>query len=196
MTRAALVMGVVGVALCASFLSCADPVLSDAVQSLGPETSGVPKGPFHRAGQPCPTCHQEGGPASNFPYTVAGTIFAQPLRQVGVEGVEVRMTDSENTTHIAKTNCVGNFTVTDKQWLPKFPILVEIGKGNVRRSMRSAIGRSSSCTGCHSSSIEVANPLSQVGHIYLYATDEPGSPDGAVDCGGDGSINPIRPGTQ
>lgn len=190
MTRAALI--VAGTTLCASFLSCADPVLSDAVTALGPETSGVPKGEFHRAGQPCTTCHQEGGPASGFPYTVAGTVFAQPLRQVGVEGAEIRMTDAENTTHIATTNCVGNFKVTADQWSPKFPILVEIGKGNVRRSMRSAIWRDASCTGCHSSELDVANPLSQVGHIYLFATDEPGSPNGASDCAAD----PIRPGTK
>ena len=73
----------IGVLFLGSFLSCADPVLSDEVNAQGAETSGVDKGEFHRAGQPCVTCHQEGGPASGFPFTVAGTIFAQPkLRSV------------------------------------------------------------------------------------------------------------------
>jgi mono/diheme cytochrome c family protein len=174
-----------------TFTSCADPVLSDAVTALGPETSGVDKGAYHRAGQPCGTCHQEGGPASNSVFTVAGTVFAQPLRQVGVEGAEVRMTDADGTTHIAKTNCVGNFMVTPEEWPAKFPILVEIGKGAVRRSMRSAIGRDASCAGCHATGLEVADPLSQLPPIYLFATDEPGSPEGAADC----PVDPKRPGT-
>ena len=174
-----------------TFLSCADPVLSDAVSAQGNETSGIEKGPFHRAGQPCVTCHQEGGPASKFPYTVAGTVFAQPLRQVGVEKVEVRMTDSDGTKFTAKTNCVGNFMVTAGEWQPKFPILVEIAKNNVRRSMRSAIGREGSCAGCHTTDIMPADPLSTVGHIYLFASDEPGSPEGAADC----KVDPKRPGS-
>lgn len=191
MTRAALVIALFAIASSASFVSCADPVLSDAVDAQGAETSGISKGEFHRAGQPCVTCHQEGGPASSFPFTVAGTIFAQPKRQVGVEGVDVRMTDADGTTHTAKTNCVGNFMVTANQWSPKFPILVEVAKNNVRRSMRSAIGRDSSCAGCHASELQVADPLAQVGHIYLFAGDEPGQPEGAADC----SVDPKRAGT-
>lgn len=176
------------------FLSCADPVLSDAVSAQGNETSGIPKGEFHRAGQPCLVCHQEGGPASSFAYTVAGTVFAQPKRQVGVEKVEVRMTDSDGTKFTAKTNCVGNFKVTAAEWSPKFPILVEIAKNNVRRSMRSPIGRNGSCAGCHSTENDPPDPFSQLGHVYLFATDEPGSPEGAADCGG-GTIDPKRAGT-
>ena len=196
MTRPGLVTSSVAIAVavgsfCAPLLSCADPVLSDAVAAQGAETAGVEKGQYHRAGQPCGVCHQEGGPASSFPFSVSGTVFAQPLRQVGVEGVEIRLTDAERTTHIAKTNCVGNFMVKPEEWSPKFPILVEIGKGNVRRSMRSVIGREKSCSGCHSTELEVSDPLSQVGHIYLYATDEPGSPEGTPDC----PVDPKRPGT-
>lgn len=172
-------------------LSCGDPVLSDAIEKLGNETAGVEKGEYHRAGQPCGTCHQEGGPASDFPFTVAGTVFAQPLRQVGVESAEVRMTDADGTKHTAKTNCVGNFFVTASEWEPKFPILVEVAKDNVRRSMRSAIGRDASCAGCHASTLEPEDPLSQVGHIYLFAGDEPGSPEGAADC----KVDPKRVGT-
>ena len=175
-----------------TFLSCADPVLSDAVKAQGNETSGISTGEFHRAGQPCVTCHQEGGPASNVPFTVAGTVFAQPKRQVGVEKVEVRMTDADGTKFTATTNCVGNFKVTPGEWNPKFPILVEIAKNSVRRSMRSAIGRDGSCAKCHSTENDPPDPLSQLGHIYLFAGDEPGSPAGAADC----PVDPVRAGTQ
>jgi hypothetical protein len=191
MKRSLPIRRVVLGALVFAMASCADPVLSDAVDALGNETSGIDKGEFHRAGQPCATCHQEGGPASDFPFTVAGTVFAQPLRQVGVESAEVRMTDADGTKYTAKTNCVGNFFVTPSEWQPKFPILVEVGKNNVRRSMRSAIGRDASCASCHSSELEPADPLSQVGHIYLYGADEPGSPEGAADC----KVDPKRVGS-
>ena len=152
----------------ASFLSCADPVLSDKVDTLGNETSGVDKGQFHRAGQPCVTCHQEGGPASDSPFTVAGTVFAQPMRQIGVEGAEIRMTDADGTKHTAKTNCVGNFFVKADEWQPKFPILVEVAKGNNRRSMRSAIGREASCATCH---ILGLRDFGSPGQIRLYDTE-------------------------
>ena len=188
MTSRSIIAVALGVA---SFLSCADPVLSDAVSALGNETSGIPKGEFHRAGQPCVTCHQEGGPASDVPFTVAGTVFAQPMREVGVENAEVRMTDSDGTKYTAKTNCVGNFFVKPDDWQPKFPILVEVAKNNVRQSMKSAIGREGSCGGCHTVDLEPSDPLSQVGHIYLFGTDEPGSPEGAADC----SVDPKRVGT-
>jgi len=174
-----------------AIVSCADPVLSDAVEGQGNETSGVEKGEFHRAGQPCGTCHQEGGPAADFPFTVAGTVFAQPMRQVGVEAAEIRMTDADGTKYTAKTNCVGNFFVTPAEWQPKYPILVEVAKNNVRRSMRSAIGRDASCAGCHTPDLEPADPFSQVPHIYLFSGDEPGSPEGAADC----KVDPKRVGS-
>ncbi len=172
-------------------LSCSDPVLDDAIDAQGNETAEIPQGPLHRAGQPCVVCHQEGGPAADFPFTVAGTIFAQPARQIGVDGAEVRMTDADGTKHTAKTNCVGNFFVKPDEWAPKFPILVEVAKGNLRRSMRSPIGREPSCAGCHVPQIPVSDPASQVSHIYLFAGDEPGFPEGALDC----AVDPKRPGS-
>jgi hypothetical protein len=169
-----------------------DPVLDDVVSAQGKETSGISTGEFHRAGQKCTACHVEGGPASNSPFSIAGTIFAQPAREVGVGAAEVRMTDAEGTKFIAKTNCVGNFFVKPSEWDPHFPVLVEVAKGNVRRAMKSIIGRESSCAGCHSFDITPANPLSQVGHVYVFGGDEPGLPNGAADCPAD----PVRPGTQ
>lgn len=185
-TRAIALFGVVVLAL-----SCSDPVLDGAVEAQGNETEGIDKGEYHRAGQSCVVCHQSGGPASNAPFTVAGTVFAQPARQVGVEAVEVRMTDAEGTKYIAKTNCVGNFFVKSSEWDPRFPILVEIAKGNVRRVMQTPIGQSKSCAGCHEIELPNPEPFSRIGHIYLFAGDEPGSPDGAADC----PVDPVRPGS-
>lgn len=178
-------------AICAAVSCSSDPALSNAVDALGNETQGVERGQYHRAGQPCVVCHQSGGPASDKPFTVAGTVFAQPNRQVGVESAEVRMTDADGTKHIAKTNCTGNFFVTAAEWDPKFPILVEVAKGGVRRSMKGPIGRDPSCAHCHSFDIPVKDKASMVTHIYLFSSDEPGSPEGAADC----PVNPKRPGS-
>lgn len=186
-----LLLLVLGAASVAAAPSCSDPVLDDAVAAQGNETSGVPKGPLHRAGSQCVVCHQEGGTASDSPFTVAGTIFAQPARQIGVDGAEVRMTDADGTKFTAKTNCVGNFFVTPGEWQPKFPLLVEVAKGNLRRAMRSPIGRAASCASCHVPDLPVKDPSSQLGHIYLFASDEPGSPEGAADC----AVDPKRPGS-
>jgi cytochrome c553 len=179
------------VAAAAVTASCTDPVLDDIVDNQGNETKNIPQGPLHRAGQRCTACHQQNGEAADSPFTLAGTVFAQPKRQVGVEGAEVRLTDADGTKHITKTNCVGNFFVKAADWQPKFPILVEVAKGGVRRSMRSPIGRATDCAECHVLSIPPADPYSQVGHIYLFATDEVGSPEGAPDC----PVDPLRPGS-
>lgn len=172
--------------------SCTDPVLDQTVEEQGNETERIEKGEFHRVGQRCTACHQENGEASNSPFTLAGTIFASPTRQVGVGGAEVRMTDSDGTKHIAKTNCVGNFFVKPDEWVPRFPILVEVAKSGARRSMRSAIGRETDCAGCHRVETPLPDPLSQLGHIYLFAADEPNQPNGDDLC----PVDPVRPGTQ
>jgi hypothetical protein len=172
--------------------SCTDPILDRTVADQGKETSGVDVGEFHRPGQHCTACHQEHGAASSSPFTLAGTIFAQPLRQVGVNSVEIRLTDADGTKFTAHTNCVGNFFIKADEWVPKFPILVDIAKNGTRRSMKSPIGRASECADCHVLTIPPADPFSNVPHIYLFAADEPGSPDGDAQC----PVDPVRPGSQ
>jgi hypothetical protein len=167
--------------------SCSDPELSGGAAALGKETTGIPKGEFHRAGQPCVVCHTDQGAASDKPFVIAGTIFSGPVRMVGVKNVEVRMTDTEGTKFTAKTNCVGNFFVTTSDWSPHFPILVAIGKDNIVRQMQGPIGRDGSCAHCHANASTPDDPFSQAGHVYLYGGDEPGSPNGDVTC----PANPI-----
>ena len=183
-TRFILLMVGVGIA---STLSCSDPEISGGAAALGKETSGIPKGEFHRAGQPCVVCHQDQGASSGHVFTIAGTIFAQPARMVGVDRAEVRMTDSEGTKFTAHTNCVGNFFVKPEEWQPHFPILVAIAKNNIVRQMQGPIGRDGSCAHCHANAVTPDDPFSQTSHIYLFGADESGSPNGSVDC----PANPI-----
>ena len=189
LARSPLALLAAGIALASA--SCTDPVLDDIVEDQGNETKNIPQSEHHRAGQRCVACHQEHGKASGSPFTLAGTVFAQPGRQVGVEGAEIRLTDADGTKYTAKTNCVGNFFIKPSEWVPKFPILVEIAKNNVRRSMRSPIGREADCAGCHVLDIPPKDPFSQVGHIYLFSTDELGSPEGSPEC----PVDPVRPGS-
>jgi len=173
-------------------ISCSDPVLDDVVEDQGNETENVDQGEFHRVGQRCTACHQANGEASDSPFTLAGTVFAQPNRQVGVGDVEIRLTDSDGSKYTAKTNCVGNFFITAAEWEPRFPILVDIFKGGVRRQMRSPIGRATDCSECHTVANPPKDPFSQLGHIYLFSGDEPGRPNGDDSC----AVDPVRPGTQ
>ena len=172
--------------------SCTDPVLDDRVEAQGNETEGIEPGPFHRVGQRCTACHQNNGKASDSPFTLAGTVFASPTRQVGVDGVEIRLTDADGTKYIAKTNCVGNFFIKPGEWQPKFPVLVNMSKKGIQRAMQSPIGREADCGGCHSLEIPPADPFSQMPHVYLFGSDETGFKDGDPQC----PVDPVRPGTK
>ena len=165
---------VLGSSLAVSVLatSCTDPIHDGSVKALGGETSGVPKGPLHRAGQACGVCHQESGPASSV-FTISGTIFAQPQSLIGVNNATVALTDSRGSVHTTLTNCVGNFFVRPEEWDPSFPILVRVSKnafGPV--DMRSQIGRETSCAICHVTNVPPDDPFGSVAHIAL-GIDEP-----------------------
>jgi hypothetical protein len=160
-------------AIVATVPACTDPVHDRAVSDLGPEKGG--KNEFHRAGQPCVVCHNDEGPA-NTVFSVAGTIFAQPATLIGVDSVQVQLTDAAGTKYVALTNCVGNFFVKPDQWAPHFPILVRVAKAGVSRLMTSPIGREPSCAGCHNAHVPVDEPLYQVDHISIFTADEPSPP--------------------
>ena len=164
----------------AALCACSDPVHDGAVAAQGKETTGVPIGEFHRAGQPCVVCHEDHGPASDAVFTVAGTIFAGTDKWVGVDGAFVEMTDSGSSKYIAKTNCVGNFFVRPSDWNPKFPILVRVAKGSAKRSMRTPIGRETSCNNCHVTVINDENQFGSMPHINLFGGDDPNGV--AKDC--------------
>jgi hypothetical protein len=165
-------------------LGCSDPVHDGAVAAQGKETTGVPIGKYHRAGQPCVVCHEEHGPASSSVFTVAGTIFASPDKLVGVDSAFVQMTDSGGSKFQVKTECNGNFSVTPDQWNPKFPILVRVAKGTATHSMRTPIGREPSCANCHVLQITDENQFGSMAHVYLFGSDDPSGP--AKDC----EVNP------
>ncbi len=160
---------VLALALPAAALASAcntDPVHTDAVNNLGPEIAGVPKGEYHRAGQPCLTCHGGEGPAKQ-QFSVAGTVFYGPANSggpVGVGNAVVTLEDDTQAVFSVSTNCVGNFFLKPGDWPgggPHFPLLVTISATvpvptngaetptYEAPSMRSHIGRTGSCADCH-----------------------------------------------
>jgi hypothetical protein len=167
-----------------------DPVHSNLVSQLGPEAAGIPKGEFHRAGQPCVVCHGDEGPASE-KFSVAGTIFYGPGTMMngqllGASGVSVYIEDDTGAMLPALvTNCVGNFWLKASDYQPQFPLLVTvngIAKGSAMTSpaqqrMTSQIGREPSCGTCHQVQSypnqpgAIANYYSTPGVIYLTGDD-------------------------
>lgn len=178
---------ILGVAIAAGALvgSCAEPVHDIQVKALGGELAGVPTGEFHRAGQPCAACHGGLGPASR-KFTLAGTVFNGPVKAIGEENVEIELVDATGSRPRGdiKTNCVGNFFVTQDNWDPAFPILVWMRKGAQLTKMQSHIGREPSCAQCHKDPPSFDTP----GHVRLYAEDMPVAEN--LDCPVNPDLNP------
>jgi hypothetical protein len=137
-------------------------VHDDAVDALGPEAPGVRKGPTHRAGQPCITCH-DGSLGSPPHFTVAGTVYMDATSETGASGVTVKLTSADGTQHAASTNTVGNFYVSPKQFTPVYPMLVELDYAGTQVKMTSHVGRDGSCADCHT---KTAGPTS-AGRVFL-----------------------------
>ncbi len=166
-------LGLVGVSIFAFGVgSCADPVHDRQVEDLGSEVGDLNE--YHRAGQPCLTCHGSLGPATTR-FSIAGTVFAAPWTSaattaVGVADVEIELVDATGATPplgTVKTNCVGNFFVKREEWDPAFPALVWIRKGAGSaglKKMQSHIGREPSCNQCHRDPASFDSP----GHIFMY----------------------------
>ena len=146
-----------------------DPVHEHAVAALGAESAAGPSA-FHRAGQPCATCHNaKEGPAHS-DFSVAGTVFDKPSSLVGVDGASVVLVDSAGTSPgPLGTNCVGNFWVARSRWNPVLPIVsVIVSKNGVKREMTSLIGGAASCADCHRPSLAPVDALTKLGPIFVF----------------------------
>jgi hypothetical protein len=162
-----------------------DPVHQGEVDALGAESSSIPTGPYHRAGQPCTVCHGNEGPAHT-PFAVAGTVFAAAGQTVGVDGAELLMVDSLGSSPppgSVLTNCVGNFFVPFGTWNPAFPIRVAVASGQSVQQMIGHSGRQGSCAFCHKDPVALDSP----GHVYVGVTPKPNNPSCPVSpvLGGD-----------
>lgn len=166
-----------GFAVALSMLATAcfvNPVHDDQVSALGPEAPGVGPGPTHRGGQPCLVCHGGLGPASA-EFSVAGTVFAVKGLSEPLPGAVVTLTDTANAKISLGSNSAGNFYVNPNDYLPKWPLHVQLTAGSQTVTMNTHMGRNGSCASCH------MNPpsASSVGEVYMYL--EPADiPDGGL----------------
>lgn len=127
-----------------------DPVQSSAVDALGGEVANVKRGPLHRAGQPCTTCH-DGALGDPPAFSVAGTIYVDEAAQTAASGATVTLTGANGATHAATTNEVGNFYVTPSEYTPAYPMKVSVTYDQTTVEMVTRVGRNGSCADCHTS---------------------------------------------
>jgi hypothetical protein len=143
--------------------SCGDPVHSEEVTALGPETPGVREGPEHRPGQPCLACHGSGGAKPQL--SIAGTVYAYGEKKtIPEEGVVVDITDvrGKKPPFTVKTNRAGGFYVRTPEWEPVYPVRVKLIKNGKELSMKSRIHGQGSCAGCHHGDVGTASSVPAV----------------------------------
>jgi hypothetical protein len=199
LTLSPLGLALVLLPLAAVAAACdADPVHTAAVSALGPEVAGIPKGEYHRAGQPCVTCHGGEGPAST-QFSIAGTIFYGPANgntpPIGVGDATVVLEDDTQSQFQVITDCVGNFFIKPGDWPghPQFPVLVTVQgqpeNTNLEVSMQSHIGRDGSCADCHQYPTQL-NYFQTPGLIHLSPADDPNFQGTDPNC----PVNPVPAG--
>jgi hypothetical protein len=135
-----------------------DPTVSNAIDALGPEASGVRRGPLHRPGQPCLLCH-DGSLGDPPEFTVAGTVYTDPVTMGAATTATVTCTDALGSVYPTTTNAAGNFYVTPDEWNPTFPLTVTVSGGTFGTlTMQSEVGRSGGCATCHVSPAGQTSP--------------------------------------
>lgn len=153
-------------------MTCVSPAQDDIIESLGPEKSGIPEGPFHRYGQPCLACHGGYGPGSPL-FEFGGTVFATPQDDIPVSAVTVTVTDANGVVKTAVSNCAGNFYSPAADDHLVFPLRAEVScelplpegadpmttPKQIRRSvMQTRIDRDGSCASCHDGNPSPSSP--------------------------------------
>src|SRR5580692_11473804 len=111
-----------------------DPTVSNAIDALGPEASGVRRGPLHRPGQPCLLCH-DGALGDPPRFTVAGTVFQTTGARQAAASVTVNLVDVNGASVALSTNAAGNFYATPSQYAPTFPMRVSVASNGLTVQM-------------------------------------------------------------
>lgn len=96
-------------------------------------------------GSDCISCHREGGSASRFEYTVAGTVFTAQDCPAGLAAAIVHIDDAAGHSLDLPTNDVGNF-FTDMPLVP--PLHARVTAGGVTAEMFGDL-TTGSCNTCH-----------------------------------------------
>jgi len=167
-----VILSLVAGATAMAAAACSDPYRDARIEELGEEQSGFEPSEIHRVGQPCLACHDGYGDGSPV-FSFGGTLFVQPQPEdqqlILLPNYDIRLIDSEGTTHDLQTNRCGNFYIEKSEFDPAFPVRAEIwnlrDQDNPRQLtvMSTRIGRDGSCGSCH---IYPPSPFSP-GVVYL-----------------------------
>lgn len=160
MQPSARALGLFAATLALALGACGDPLRSRAQDALPGEVAGVPKGPNHRAGQPCLVCH-DGSTAAEF--SIAGTLFVTSTARSPLVGGVVILRDRDGVERTTTANCVGNFYIPAGDYTPKYPLQVRVSYGDKNVPMKSSIHREGACGACHSDPVGPTSP----GHVYF-----------------------------
>jgi hypothetical protein len=165
---------VAALALPLTIASCGDPQHDDAVTALGPEDPSVPRGPLHRPGQPCLTCHGSLGPAQA-QFSLGGTIYATRGSTVPAVGALVQTEDIAGRYWTVETNAVGNFFVAAEHFIPQYPIKLNLFTADMvaAQQMLTYSARQGSCAACHAANLGPYSP----GPVYLALAPAGGDSD-------------------
>lgn len=134
--------------------------------ALGPDPSGQPNGPLHRAGFPCTRCHGDAWWQESPQFELAGTIYRNADDARGLDGAQVHVRDATGRELIAHTNRSGNFYFEDGDADLTFPLRVSVRSGDREQTMRGLIWRERSCSACHRGEPDEANN----GRVFLEAS--------------------------
>ena len=110
--------------------------------------SGIPT---MNPGQDCMTCHAAGLNAYRLPWTVAGTVYADPDAgaDTGIAGAEVLLTDNDGKQITMVTNAAGNFYTSEPLSTgPYRDVQIQRGSKRLRMNLtvQAAVG---DCNLCH-----------------------------------------------
>jgi hypothetical protein len=152
---------------CLLAAGCANPVHDDEVEALGPEDPNVPRGPLHRPGQPCLTCHGGQGPGGA-QFSLGGTVYETRGSTVPAVGALVQVEDIGGNYWTVPTNEVGNFFVTTDEFVPQYPIKLNVFSADltITQNMQTYSARQGSCAACHALPLGPTSP----GPVYLQTT--------------------------
>lgn len=117
--------------------------------ALGPDPSGLPNGPLHRAGFPCTRCHGDAWWQESPAFELAGTIYREPDGVRGMNDAEVIVRDASGRELTLRTNESGNFYLRQGSANLDFPLRVSVRSGDSEQTMRGLIWRERSCSACH-----------------------------------------------
>ena len=82
-----------------------------------------------------------------------GVVYSNEARSEALEGALVELTDSTGSHYSVRTDALGRFEISARDWSPKYPILAAVTYGKEVRRMESPIVEAAPCSNCHENGV-------------------------------------------